>query len=384
MDMTGKERMETALRGGMPDVCPAAPVFWGAEYAWKITGRTPLDQMYGSDPGYPEAALALAARHLADWVLLTVTDGNGWLEGKSLTEENGRIVILDPRSGEKFVFDPSAHLVRRVGESPQSLADQGRKTVRSGRDVEALFPDPPAPYSAIQLARVAHVTGKVGRKTFVCGCEISPFVDACYHLGAETAMEKIAEEPGLFLHAADISLEIQRERIRSLRDSGLHGVLIAESYASCDMISPEQYRAFAYPYQKTIVDEVHDAGMYAVLYSSGDLMPILSDMAELGADGLLIEEGRKGREMEVGEVRKAYGERRCIFGNVSSERLLAPGDMRGVFLETERQIQAAGKKGAFITSNGASPICDATHPVAIDIMIEAAHNHRYLTASGKP
>jgi uroporphyrinogen-III decarboxylase len=382
MDMTGKERMETVLRGEMPDVCPAAPVFWGAEYVWKVTGRSLLEQMHGKNPGYPQAALALAARHAADWVLLSVTDGDDWLRGKEVRTEDGRSVIVDPVSGERFEYDPSAHLVRSAGKNPRGIPEQGRKEISSEKEVEALFPDSRGPHPDRHLAFISDVVKKAGEKIFVCACEISPFVDACYHLGAETAMQALGERPALFEHATRISLEIQRARIRSLRDTGVCGVLIAESYASCDMISPEQYRRFAFPLQKAVIDEIHEAGMYAVLDSTGYLLPILPVMAELGADGLVVEEGRKGADMEIGRVRELYGRGRCLFGNVSSEHLLATNDMRGVFLETERQIQAAGAKGAFAASNGASPICDSTSPVTIDIMIEAAHNHTYPAKAG--
>jgi uroporphyrinogen-III decarboxylase len=377
VDLTGKERMETVLKGGVPDVCPVAPVFWGAEYVWKVTGKSLLEQMHGKDPGSPEAALRLCARHPADWILLTVTDGDGWLEGKQVSVHQGRTFIHDPATKEDFEFDSAGHLLRKPGEPPQSIRAQARTEVTSRKDVERLFPHPKSGQSEKDKTRVSHVVGKVGKKIFVCASEISPFVDACYRLGAETAMQKLAEDSSLFLYAADISLEIQRARIHNLRDTGAHGVLIAESYASCDMISPEQYRRCAFPYQKEMIKIIHECGMYAVLLSTGNLMPILADITELDADALIVEESRKGWEMEIGHVREAYGPGKCLFGNVSSERLLGAGDIHGTYRETFHQIESAGKQGCFVVSNGASPICDTTHPVAIDIMIEASHLYRY-------
>lgn len=374
--MTGLERMRAALAGQSADVCPAAPIFWGAEYVWKLTGRTLLDQLYGTPPAPYHAARALADAHAADWLLLTVDDGNGWLEGKRVTWRGDDALIEDPATGKRYEFVASGRVLRDLDATPKAMAGK-RAQAWTEDELRARLRAPfPAPSEEARAALRA-LAQDYGERLFLCACQISPFVDTCYRLGVHDAMLAMGESPTLFHTGAELSLQAQQAWLAGLRDCGLHGVLIAESYASCDMVSPRQYQEFAFPYQKAMVDFIHSLGLYAVMFSTGNVLPLLEQMAELGADGLVVEEARKAAPMEIGEVRRRYGAGRCLFGNVSSEDLLARGDLPGIRREVERQINAAGQNGAFVISNGASPVCDATPPDAVNTLIEAAHAWRY-------
>jgi uroporphyrinogen-III decarboxylase len=366
----------------MPDVCPAAPVFRGSRYVWKVTGRTPLDQMYGEDPGYPQAALSLAARHASDWVLLSVTDGDGRLRGKGVRYRDGKTVVFDPVLGDEHWFDPSTHLLRPLGKDPGDVPGREKKIPRNEGDIDALFSDSAATRSEKDLARIGEVVQKTGKKTFVCAMEIPPFSDVCSRLGEECAAETMTDYPNVLEAATERSLEACLSLVRSLRDRGVHGLLIFEEHALSGTMTPEQYRRFAMPSQRALVEAVHDAGMYVILSPGPDVSAILSDVAGLEADGLLTGGGGQGSGSDIGEIRKAIGEARCLFGKVSPDALFRPGDMHGIYFETERQIRAAGKRGAFAISNGCIPIPDETPPVAIDIMIEAAHNSFYPVKAG--
>lgn len=375
--MTGKERMITILRGGIPDVCPAAPVFWGEEYIWKITGRTLLDQMLGPDPGWCQAADCLIRRHRPDWFLLTVGDGNGWLVGKEVVPQRDRVLIRDPQSGKEYEFLWAGRVLRQRGAETQPHAAQGMSGAQTREQVRALFHVPDVP-SATPSPRVQRLVADHGNEVFICDSVISPFVDACYRLGAQQAMVLLADDPDLFAYAAELSLEITRAQVQGIAAGGVHGVLIAESYASCDMISPEQYRRFAFPFQKALVDAIHAHGLFAILFSTGNLMPILEPMQRLEADGLIVEESRKGAEIEIGEVRRRYGAGRGLWGNVAAETLLRQGELGEIRREVARQIDTAGRAGAFAVSNGASPVCDETPPQAVDALIDAAHAYHYV------
>ncbi|MDQ1317607.1 MAG: hypothetical protein QG588_1260, partial [Candidatus Poribacteria bacterium] len=118
----------------------------------------------------------------------------------------------------------------------------------------------------------------------------------------------------------------------------------------------------------------HSQGLKAILYSTGYLIPILPKMCELGADALTIEEGRKGEPMDIGKVREIVGPKQCIFGNFDAENVLLKGTKEDIEREVKRQIDSAGRDGAFVMCTG-SPICDDTEPENVDAFIELTRKY---------
>ncbi len=72
----------------------------------------------------------------------------------------------------------------------------------------------------------------------------------------------------------------------------------------------------------------------------------------------------------IGEVRRQWGNDRCLFGNIDSEHLLTLGDEAMITAEVQRQYKAAGRDAPFVLSTG-SPIPNDLDPAALDIMIGA-------------
>lgn len=374
--MNGRERMLAAMDGKSPDVCPAAPLFWGAEYVWRPMGRSLEEQCFGPDPGWLETTWTVHLRHRADWILLNVTEPNGWLAGKERIVAGRGARYRDPSTGKEYEFDPAGHFLRELGGAPARLAELTAHQPAGRPDIERLFAGSAPGMDPESRRRILDLAGRNGGERFLCGCVIAPFVDVCYRLGTESALITLLDWPEAFVEAEERALALQEAAVADWRETGVDGVLIAESYASVDMIAPDQYRRFAWPFQRDLVRIVQAHGLRAILFSTGDLLPLLADMARLCADALIVEEGRKGRPMDIGEVRRAYGTG-CLFGNVSAEQVLLGGSQPAIRRECEYQIAAAGAEGAFILSNGASPVCDATPPEAVDALVETAHAHRY-------
>jgi uroporphyrinogen-III decarboxylase len=141
---------------------------------------------------------------------------------------------------------------------------------------------------------------------------------------------------------------------------------MCDSWASADILSPQTYRDWIAPLHRRIAAALHAAGLKAVIYNTGNVLPMLDTLAALGYDALSLEERIKGVEMDIGEVRKVVGPDLCLFGNFDSYLLLA-GDRQRIREEVDRQIRGAGSR-AFIMGTG-SPICDGTEPDTVDYWI---------------
>lgn len=377
--MTSKERMLTALAGGKPDVVPVAPYFWGAEYRWKAVGVEIWELIYGDREMSFIGNDKLHQRHPCDWINVHGF-GNEWLKDKTVERQDDRVFFTDS-DGTKYEFLNDGHQLRRVDERENHAPNSGivDKNIKTKDDVDKLWGSPrrPREKTKIEIAKEdwqKRLIDKYGDTILMTGGGISPFVQACYTLGFETSLIMMMENPDVFTYMMDRFYEDSLPHYEHVAAFGYEAILIAESWASVDIISPQQYNDFAFPYQKKAIQAAQNQGLKAILYSTGYLTPILAKMRELGADALTIEEGRKGQPMDIGIVREILGPKQCIFGNFDAENVLLKGSKDDIEREVKRQIDSAGRDGAFIMGTG-SPICDDTEPESIDHFIQFTHEY---------
>lgn len=84
-------------------------------------------------------------------------------------------------------------------------------------------------------------------------------------------------------------------------------------------ISPEQFAEFVTPYLARIVEAIHDLGLKAILHSDGDLRKILDQLVSAGIDGYQSIDPQG--HMDIAEVKRQYGDRLILMGNVRSAAL---------------------------------------------------------------
>jgi len=372
--VTSKERMLTAIEGGKPDRVPIAPYFWGAEYRWKAVGVEIWELLHGDRELSFIANDKLYQRHQCDWIFVQGF-GSGWLKGKKVERNKGRIFITDD-NGARYEFLKDGHQLVRADTPGENVPNTGiiDKDIKTRADIDKLFVrlrlSPRQQNREIPTDNwQKRLIDKYGAYVFMVAGGISPFVQACYTLGFETSMIMMKENPETFIYLMDKFYEDSLPHYEMIANYGYDAVLIAESWASVDIISPEQYEAFAFPYQKAAIEAAHKQGLKAILYSTGSLIPILSKMRELGMDALTVEEGRKGAPIDIAKVREIMGPKQCIFGNFDAENVLLRGTRDDIEREVIRQIDSAGRDGAFVMGTG-SPVCDNTDPKQIDIFIE--------------
>jgi len=202
--------------------------------------------------------------------------------------------------------------------------------------------------------------------TLVVPYHCPSYIAACYTLGFERAMQSMLEDKEFFRHLInryDMGLDAM---MRSWKQGGAEVVFIADSWASCDIISPDLFKEFAFPAQCKITQAAHDNGLKIILWNAGNILPILEMEAEAGFDAFGFEQARKGVDITVARVREVFKDK-CILGNIDSEELLISNDRVRIERETESQIRQADGK-PFIFSQG-SPIPQNVSVEAVDVMM---------------
>jgi len=92
------------------------------------------------------------------------------------------------------------------------------------------------------------------------------------------------------------------------------------------------FAEFVTPYLTKLVQGIRDAGGYAVKHTDGQLMPILDQIVDSGIHGLHSLDPMAG--VDIAEVKRLYGDRICLFGNVNCALVQA-----GTFDEIEESAR---------------------------------------------
>jgi uroporphyrinogen-III decarboxylase len=368
--MTSRERVYAALDGQDVDQIPIAPLFWGAEYGWKLTGLPLWEVLHGSGDMMMAIAEALVERHDPDWVFPTHASSRA-LAGKKYTHEDGfHVYFVDQQSGEEFVFHKEGHWLL-----PKSEVGKARLS-HEGKDLEP----PRTKQEAREWLKRTHPhlfdkprSHQPNRRLrerfpdkFLVGGVHSVFADLAYSLGFEPTLLLLHDNPGLCAYIMEQTSAVVPHQCTRLAADGFDAGLMCDSWASADIISPKTYSDVIAPFHKMISDELHKVGLKSIIYNTGNILPFLDTMSQMGYDALLPEERIKGVEIDIGEVRRGLGPDVCVFGNFDSY-LLLKGDREKISSEVRRLIQSAGPK-RFVMSTG-SPICDSTDPDIIDFWI---------------
>ncbi len=362
-----------AISGKVTERVPFALFTWGFDYYWKIAGIEPWKLACGSSESWHRAHIALYERHRPD-ILFYSGAGAGPNEPKLLDETADRWIFKAMNTGKEWEMHKVSYALKRHKSGEQASPEQPRelKTREDAEEMAPKFTGWGEPY----LKGLTRLIEELGDKTLVLPHHSPAYICACYALGFEKAMEKILCEPDIFYYFCERFTDGDRLRMQELKEAGAEAVFIADGWASCDIISPEQFKRFAWPFQKSIAEAAHEAGLKIILWNEGDILPILDLEAALDIDAFAFEQPRKGVDITVDKVRAVFGKERCLFGNLDSELLLKRNNPEEIKAETEKQILMSGEGAPFVLCTG-SPIPSDVQPEAVDAMIAASRNFRW-------
>ncbi|MCE5249168.1 uroporphyrinogen decarboxylase family protein [bacterium] len=181
----------------------------------------------------------------------------------------------------------------------------------------------------------------------------------CYHLwGFEDMMVMIAEHPELIRYAGSRYLELSIRAVHEASVLGAAGIFIEECLT--DMISPAAFRALNLPFVRRLTEEIRSLGMRSIYYFCGNPAGKWEYLLDSGADALSFEEGKKGFEIDIGNVIDRVRGRCAVLGNLDAINLLPNASEDNLRAEIRRQISAGRRNGSrFIMSIG-SPVTPET------------------------
>lgn len=164
---------------------------------------------------------------------------------------------------------------------------------------------------------------------------------------------RMAEETDAMKDEAERRLDGALARAERLRAAGLFDAFtMCADYAMniAPFFSPDQFGELIAPYLKRFVAGLREMGFLSIKHTDGCLWPILDQIVDAAPDALHSIDPQGG--MDLARVKREYGDRLCLIGNVSCAALDTGTDEDVV--ENVRATLRAGMPGGgyvFSTSN---------------------------------
>ncbi|MHC4181470.1 MAG: uroporphyrinogen decarboxylase family protein [Planctomycetota bacterium] len=210
------------------------------------------------------------------------------------------------------------------------------------------IPDPetdgrmPEKLEAIRLIRE-----HFGDRVLIEGSCAAPYSSVGLLFGLEETMMLAATQPDLLARACDFFVELQSCYIRAQIEAGADAIWLGDCNAFSGMLSLEQYRRFAFPSCKRLVEQAHEHGAIVHLMNSEVSVPYLLAESELGVDIINC-----GPGADMAEVCKALAGKTCISGNLDPIEVLMRGSPQQVAREAERIVRTCHPAGGYLFCTG--------------------------------
>ncbi|HOZ45797.1 MAG TPA: uroporphyrinogen decarboxylase family protein [Candidatus Hydrogenedentes bacterium] len=139
---------------------------------------------------------------------------------------------------------------------------------------------------------------------------------------------------------------------RLAKHGGLDGFALCSDYCFNDnpFLSPAMFGELVAPYLAQLCRGERDLGFHVIKHTDGNIMPILDQLVEAGPHALHSLDPQGG--VDIAEVKRRYGDRVCLIGNVNCGLLTSGTDDE--VIESARYCIRHGMPGGgyiFSTSN---------------------------------
>jgi uroporphyrinogen decarboxylase len=215
------------------------------------------------------------------------------------------------------------------------------------------------------------ITKKTGDKVFVMGrADQGPFSLASQLRGyhdflLDIALKKNAE---LIHELLGFCCWATTRYALALIDAGAHGTSMGESIAGPDVVSPDIYREFAFPYERKIIQDLKKKGIIVANHICGNVASIIEKMVETGAAIVEIDE-----KTNLQKAKKAAQGKTCLLGPISPERLRR-GTPEEIEFLCRKALKIAAPGGGFILGPGCA-MAGNTPSQNIDVLIRTVEKY---------
>ncbi|MFQ5795698.1 MAG: uroporphyrinogen decarboxylase family protein [Candidatus Bipolaricaulia bacterium] len=129
-------------------------------------------------------------------------------------------------------------------------------------------------------------------------------------------------------------------------DAGADILFIGDSLATGDLISVDDYKKWARPYEREIIQLAHNKGAKVILHICGRTSDRWEEMLETGADLFDLD-----APIDMAAAKQQLGDRICIKGNIDTT-LMVRGTPEDIEQISKKLVEGCAPGGGFILGSG--------------------------------
>lgn len=211
------------------------------------------------------------------------------------------------------------------------------------------LPDPNAPGWTFS---VEHAKGIIGNNTALATFIRDPFATAWEMFTPTNFVRWMYQNPGFINRVMEELTEFNVKIIKRIAEVGVDLIISGGDYSEekGPMVPIKFFKEVIFPCLKRQVEAASRYGIKFIKHTDGNILPILSDLADI-VDGLHSLDPSAG--IDIGEVKAEYGDKLILIGNISVDNL-AKSDREDVEEETKNCIRRASPGGGHILSSSNS------------------------------
>lgn len=314
--MTGRERIDAVLHKKTPDMIPIFPKL--AFTTAKFSGHTVSEYM--SDPVVlAECAVNAAEKFGWDAVPLH-TDIS--LDGMAL--------------GSQYTLPEDAPYVLKKSLM-DSIEDIDRIQIRNPWD---------CPGYGTLLRATEHAVKLAGDRLFIQSWCNGPMNVASQLYNLQELLVDTICDPEAVHALLELCTQAAVWQARELIKAGADAVAFGHATVSSNVVSRETYIEFGLPYEKRIVDAIHEEGGIAITHICGRIEPIIDKIYENGSDIIDFDATNNIRTL----IERTHGER--VFRGNISPALLSNGTPEEVEQAVRELLALDAGSGRLLLGSG--------------------------------
>ena len=369
--MTSKQRMLSALRRETPDRLPITIHQWQGYHLRRYMGGVDQIEAFravGLDASVtPTDVSSLAPSD--QWLVEThdVSDG----------KDRGHRIVMHTPDGD----------LTKTTASDDYTSYHTEPLIKNVADMERFLRYWPRTH--LDRKRLAHWYDRLGDdgivRGFVCSAaQPGPWQEFCELVGTQEAIYWAVDAPGSVHHFLD---EITRRKIEyvqnELADARFDLIEHGGGAASSTVISPAMFDEFCVPYDRRIIDALHEVNLPVVYHTCGGMMAIIENIPANHCDASeTLSPPDVGGDINTREqrsqVKRVLGAKVALIGGIDQSRFDKPNTPEieaAITADVRECFETFGADGGYICS--ASDHFFHAPPANLRAMVAAAEQCRY-------
>jgi len=229
-------------------------------------------------------------------------------------------------------------------DKPRTWAPEGKGIITSWAEYEGhRWPKPEdADFRMVEECRRCLPEGMM-----LVGHQGDIFTQVWQLMGFETFCFALVEEPGLveamFVRVGESIFDMFR-RLAEVPEVGALWYSDDIAYTEGLMVSPEVLRRYLFPWMRKIGDLARARDLPYLYHTDGRLWEVMEDLIACGVDALHPIEPKA---MDIREVKRRYGDRLCVIGNIDLGYTLTRGTPNEVAAEVKQRLREVAPGGGY-------------------------------------